>query len=145
MPWWGWIVVGAVLLAAELFVVPTDFYLVFLGAAAIAVGLVGMVGIGLPEWGQFALFGVLSVVALVFFRGWFKRRWPSEPPARVDDTLAGEVGTAIEALAPGATGRVELRGVPWSARNAGADAIAAGARVRVERVEGLTLLVRPAP
>jgi membrane protein implicated in regulation of membrane protease activity len=26
MPWWGWIVVGAVLLGAELFVIPTDFY-----------------------------------------------------------------------------------------------------------------------
>ena len=41
MPWWGWVVVGAALLGAEI-VVPTDFYLVFLGLSALAVGLVGL-------------------------------------------------------------------------------------------------------
>ena len=44
MPWWGWVVVGAALLGAEI-VVPTDFYLVFLGLSALAVGLVGAAGL----------------------------------------------------------------------------------------------------
>ena len=101
MPWWGWIVVGAVLLAAELFVVPTDFFLVFLGSSAIAVGLVGMIGVALPDWGQWALFGVLSLLTLVFFRGWFKSRFHSQPPARVDDTLAGEFGTLAQGTGMG--------------------------------------------
>jgi membrane protein implicated in regulation of membrane protease activity len=144
MPWWGWIVVGAVLLGAELFVVPTDFYLVFVGVAAIAVGLVAWTGVGLPVWGEWALFGVLSVVLLVWFRGWARARWGTRGSRRVDDTLAGEVGVAPDGLAANAAGRVELRGSPWSARNAGAEPIAPGARVRVERVEGLTLHVRRA-
>ena len=38
MPWWGWILVGTLLLAAELFVVQADFYLVFLGFSALVVG-----------------------------------------------------------------------------------------------------------
>jgi hypothetical protein len=144
MPWWGWIVVGAVLLGAELFVVATDFYLVFIGVAAVAVGIVAWTGAGLPAWGEWALFGVLALVLLVFFRGWAKARWASPASARVEDTLVGEVGVATDGLAPNASGRVELRGSPWSARNAGSEPVAAGGRVRVERVEGLTLHVRRA-
>ena len=33
MPWWGWIVVGAVLLGAELLLIDAEFYFVFLGVA----------------------------------------------------------------------------------------------------------------
>ena len=140
MPWWGWVVVGAVLLAAELFVIPTDFFLVFLGFAAFLVGLLGLAGVALPEWGQWATFAVLAVVLLVFFRGWLRARFPK--PTRADDTLVGEIAVAREALAAGATGRIELRGTTWSARNAGDAALAPGDRARVERVEGLTLHVR---
>jgi membrane protein implicated in regulation of membrane protease activity len=140
MPWWGWIVLGALLLGAELFVIPTDFFLVFLGASAIAVGGVAWLGVGLSPAVQWLLFAALAVVAFVLFR----RRWaaraahPANP--RVEG-LVGEIGTAHEPIAAGGTGRVELRGAPWSAQNVG-DAIEPGARVRVERVEGLTLCVR---
>ena len=73
MVWWGWIVVGALLLSAELFV-PTDFFLVFLGVAALLVGGVGLSGLALPVWGQWLLFAALSLVLLVAVRGRLKRR-----------------------------------------------------------------------
>lgn len=142
MPWWGWIVVGAVLLGAELFVIPTDFFLVFVGISALAVGVVGLAGVEAAPWVQWATFGVLSVVSLVFFRGWLKARFARAEVPRVDDTLAGEIGVASEALAPGAVGSVELRGTVWSARNVGEVPLESGARVRVESVDGLTLQVR---
>jgi membrane protein implicated in regulation of membrane protease activity len=141
MPWWGWVVVGAALLAAEIFVIPTDFYLVFLGVSALAVAFVLWLGLDLATSTQLALFAVLAVTSLVFFRRRFKRRTGGSA-ARVDDTLVGERGTAREAIAMGATGRVELRGAPWTARNVGPSAIEAGSAVVVERVEGLTLHVR---
>ena len=140
MPWWGWIVVGAVLLGAELFIIPTDFFLVFLGVSAFAVGLIGFVGIELPQWAQWATFAVLAGLLFVFFRGWLRARWPKA--ARVDDTLVGEIAVAREPLAAGANGQIELRGSTWSAHNAGAVALVLGDRARVERVEGLTLHVR---
>jgi hypothetical protein len=140
MPWWGWIVVGAVLLGAELFIIPTDFFLVFLGASAFAVGLIGFVGIELPQWAQWATFAVLAGLLLVFFRGWLRARWPKA--ARVDDTLVGEIAVTREPLAAGANGQIEMRGATWSARNEGDVALAPGDRARVERVEGLTLHVR---
>ena len=140
MPWWGWVTIAAVLLGAEVFVLPTDFFLVFLGIAALAVGVIGFVGIELPVWAQWATFGVLAVVSLVFFRGWLRARWPKE--TRADDTLVGEIAVTREPLAAGASGQIELRGATWSARNMGDTALAPGDRARVERVEGLTLHVR---
>lgn len=142
MPWWAWIALGAVLLSAELFVIPTDFFLVFLGISAIAVGVLGLAGVESVPWVQWASFGVLSLVSLVFFRRWLKAHLARADVPRVDDTLAGEVGIAREPLAPGGVGRVELRGTSWSARNLGDAALEPGTRVRVERVDGLTLQVR---
>ncbi len=141
MPWWGWIVVG-VLLGAEI-VVPTDFYLVFLGLSALAVGFLGVLGLDAPAWVEWALFGLFSVISFVFFRRQVRARFKqrgSDP--RVDDTLVGEVATLQEALAPGATGRAELRGTTWVARNGGPTPMTAGSRARVERVEGLLLHLR---
>jgi len=142
MPWWGWMVVGALLLASEM-LVPSDFWLVLVGLAALAVGLVTLLAPDLPTAAQWALFAAFALATTWLFRGAVRRRFPSRGSGtRVDDTLVGDAGHALEPLAPGASGRVELRGSPWSARNAGAEPIAAGERVRVERVEGLTLVVR---
>ena len=38
MTWWGWMILGAILLGAELFSIDAQFYLVFLGLAAAFVG-----------------------------------------------------------------------------------------------------------
>ena len=142
MGWWGWIVAGALLLALEL-MVPTDFFVVFLGVAALIVGGVGLAGLELPVWGQWLLFGALSLVLLLAVRGPLKRRLPAGDP-RVDDTLVGEIALIHEHLAAGATGRAELRGTQWTARNDEPTALEPGARARVERVEGLVLHVRRA-
>jgi membrane protein implicated in regulation of membrane protease activity len=45
------------------------------------------------------------------------------------------------ALPPGETCRLEYRGGSWSAVNGGSAEIAAGAKARIERVDGLTLVV----
>jgi membrane protein implicated in regulation of membrane protease activity len=142
MPWWGWVVLGALLLGAEI-LVQTDFWLVFIGLAAIAVGLVASMAPGLSATAEWALFGVFAAASVLFFRRLVRKRFPSRPSdSRLDAPLEGAAGHALEPLAPGAIGRVELRGSTWSARNADAAPIETGARVRVERVDGLTLQVR---
>jgi len=141
MPWWGWILVGTMLLAGELFVVEADFYLVFLGVAALAVGLLDLAAGGGPLWVEWLGFAVLAVVTTVFFRG-RAYRWLRPAGEPVGNAVAGESVVVREALAPGARGQVELRGAVWSARNVGAAPLAAGARARVSKVEGLVLEVR---
>ncbi len=141
MSWWGWIIAGAVLLGAELAVVDAQFYLVLVGAAAIVVGLLA---VGFPALGpelQWAAFGVLSIVLMVFFRarvyGYLRGHPPEVPTGPAGGTL-----TLPAALAPGDSCQVEYRGSYWTARNDGAAPIPAGAHARVTRVHGLTLSVR---
>jgi membrane-bound serine protease (ClpP class) len=60
------------------------------------------------------------------------------------EALVGRTGEARSALAP--AGTVQVAGELWSAEvEAGAPTIAAGERVEVVRVQGLRLVVRPAP
>jgi membrane protein implicated in regulation of membrane protease activity len=142
MPWWAWIVLGALLLGVEI-VVPFDFWLVFTGLAAIATGLLAATVLPDDARVDWAVFGLLAVVSALFFRRLVRRRFVERPAdPRVDDTLVGEVGVLPHVLAPGATGRIELRGTTWSARNAGSEPLEPGSRARVERVEGLLLHVR---
>lgn len=141
MPWWGWIALGAMLFVAEIGFVDMEFYLVFLAASALLVGLVSLAGVELPMWGQWLAFGGLALVSLGFFR---KRLYAKIRAGVADlpDNVEGEVGVARARLEPGATGQVELRGTPWTAYNAGDVALDAGDRVTVERIEGLVLRVR---
>jgi membrane protein implicated in regulation of membrane protease activity len=142
MAWWIWVVLGAALLAAELFLIDAEFYLVFLGVAALGVGFAGAAGLDAPAWGQWLAFAALSVVLLAAFRARLYAKLRSGAVGVAEDALAGETGVAREALAPGARGGAELRGTTWTAHNVGSEPIAAGARFRVERSEGLVLLVR---
>jgi membrane protein implicated in regulation of membrane protease activity len=70
------------------------------------------------------------------------RRLNLEGGAPDIDTLAGETGSVLEAMAPGGNGRVELRGSSWNARNLGTTPLSSGARCTVIRSERLTLLVK---
>ena len=44
MTWWTWMILGGVLLGAELLAIDAQFYLVFLGISSALVGLAGMLG-----------------------------------------------------------------------------------------------------
>ena len=61
-----------------------------------------------------------------------------EPPG----AFTGETAVVLADLGPGEIGPAELRGSPWRARNLGEDTLPAGARCRVERIDGLLLEVR---
>src|SRR5215471_18232772 len=141
MAWWTWFVVGTLLLGIELFAVDAQFFLIFLGASAIIVGVVGMLGIDLPNWLQWILFSGLAVATIVSFRGRVYAKLRQRPLANVDTDVDQRVRIPEE-LPPGKTMRVEYRGSGWTAKNVGQQAIAAGEEARIESVEGLTLHVR---
>ena len=68
MTWWSWMVLGAILLGAELLAIDAQFYLVFLGISAALVGLASLLGIAMPEWAQWTTFAVLSLISFFTFR-----------------------------------------------------------------------------
>ena len=140
--WWHWLVLGLVLVVAEM-AAAGGFYIIFFGVGAIVVGLLASVGAAGPLWMQVLLFTVLSVTSLVLFRNRLLQSFQADPQAPPIDTLVGEIGLASEDIAPGAIGRVELRGSAWMARNRAGGVIARGMRCRVVHVDGLTLAVEP--
>lgn len=142
MPWWGWVTIGAMLLIAEMTIVDLEFYLVFLGISALLVGMLDLATIELPFWMQWVVFAVLAVVSLVVFRHRVYAKLRPPPEGAVQIGVVGDRATAIDAIAPGSTGSVTLRGSNWTGINRGSTVIPAGATCRVERSEGLVLDVR---
>ncbi|NNL66763.1 MAG: NfeD family protein [Myxococcales bacterium] len=140
MVWWQWVVLGAFLLGAEA-VVDTGFYLVFLGAAALCLGGLGLLPLDLSVGTQWLVFAALSAALLVLFRRRMYERVRGDVPDLGEGVHPGEEGVTRGPIAPGAIGTVELRGAEWRARNADPTPIGAGVRVRVEAMEGLVLLV----
>lgn len=141
MPWWMWILLGLVLLGLELMV--GTFYLLFLGLAAIVVGLIAAFGFDGPLWLELLLFVGLAGGLLLLIRRPLLGRFRIQSDTRDVDSLIGEIAVASTPIAPGDLGKVEMRGSSWNARNLGPDSIAAGQRCRVEGVQGLVLSVRP--
>jgi membrane protein implicated in regulation of membrane protease activity len=142
MPWWLWMIAGMALLLAEL-VLPSDFFLFFFGLAAVLVGVLVGVGLGGPAWLPWLLFGVLAIAAVLGLRRPLRQRFARGVPPATGDRLLGEIARLASDLAPGEVGKAELRGSIWSVRTREPHRLEAGRRVRVERVEGLTLWVVP--
>ena len=139
MAGWSWFALAAALFGAEMFFVDAQFYLVFLGAAAVVVGAT-LALVPMTESAQWLLFAVLAIIALVLFR---KRLYEKlrKPQDSVPEALSvGDRVTLPEQLAPGQSCRVEYRGTTWSARNV--DTMLLQGEVVITHVEGLTLLVR---
>jgi hypothetical protein len=145
MAWWAWILLGFVLLLIELST-PGGFYFMFFGLGAGVVGLMKLLGFAGPAWLEWLLFTAVSVVSLALFRGRLLKRFASRGASLPDDVdeLVGLTAVAVESIAPGAEGKVQMRGAQWSARNVGSDPLAAGQQCTVQRVQGLLLDVRPA-
>lgn len=141
MIWWYWMFFGLALIGAEI-MSPGGFYLLFFGIAAVMVGaLVGM-DVVQVAWLQWLLFSILAVLSLLSLRKPLIRLTHGHPPQAMD-TMVGESAILLEELQPGQTGKAELRGSTWSARNIGTVPLSSGQRATVAKVDGLMLWVKP--
>jgi membrane protein implicated in regulation of membrane protease activity len=133
-----WLVVGLVLLGAE--VLTGTFVLLMLGGGALAAAAASLLGLGLI--GSAAMFAVVSVVLLAGrspLRHRLERHTPHTPTRA--EALVGGLATVV-ARVDGHGGRVRIGDDEWSARAFdGAQVIEAGERVTVVRISGATALV----
>lgn len=141
MQWWLWCIFGVALLGVELLAVDAQFYLVFAGLSAVAVGLLGLVGLELPVAGQWLLFAVLAVTAMFTLRRPIYAKLMNRPFGNVSTDLDQRVVLTQE-LAPGKTCRIEYRGSGWTALNIGDEPIPPGGTARIDSIDGVTLRVR---
>ena len=117
MVWWYWMVLGLALLGAEM-TTPGGFYIIFFGLSALLVGTLAGLEIVNADWLQWLLFSVIAVGSLLLFRGPLLARMNDGRKAHAEvDSLVGEVVVPLEALPAGATGKAELRGTTWTAKN----------------------------
>ncbi len=95
---------------------------------------------------QCALFFGVSVVLLALARPVLKRYVNPKIIKTNAESVVGTVGLVTEAidnLAP--AGQVKLGGMVWSARSVSGDPIPVGTQIRVEKIEGVKVLVSPVP
>jgi len=143
--WILWLVLGAVLIVAEIFT--TGFVLLWFGIGALAAALASLVGLDSLVL-QFLIFaGVstgLTAASRTIFVNYFSRE-KSGPTLRTGvDALPGKVGTVVSS-SKGALneGAVKVFGSTWTAYPApGEEPLEAGERVCVECVEGASIYVR---
>ncbi len=139
--------VGIGLLLAEL-LLPTGGVLAVLGVLGLTVA--GVVAFGSDgdvadyAGGGLIALGIASGIAFYVVSRKVLEAHRDEPVRTGSEEMIGAVAEARSSIDP--EGRVWLEGTLWSARlAAGATPIQMGDRVRVEAVDGLTLVVRPEP
>ena len=141
MIWWYWMVVGLALLSAEM-TMPAGFYILFFGLSALVVGTLAGLEVVNADWVQWLLFSAIAVGSLLFFRGPLSPRLDNGRNEQPDvDSMVDEIAIPLEPLAVGATGKAELRGTTWTAKNVGSAPLSKGQRGKVTHVEELTLWI----
>lgn len=136
----AWAAIALVLIAAET-LVPGAF-LLWMGIAAAVVWLLVMLFPGMSLLAQVVLFVALSVVAVLAYLKWGRRRErPSDRPLlnRRAEQHVGRVVVLDRAIV-GGQGRVQIGDAYWVVSGPEADA---GTRVRVIAANGMVLEVRP--
>lgn len=141
MEWWGWAIAGFLLLGAEV-MVPADFFLFFLGLAALIVSGLSAVGLFAAPWAEWLTFALLAITLLGVIRQRIMRRLATETTRADLDEVVGGKAIATSNLGLQERGKVDMRGTSWSALNVGSEPISAGEQCVVEAVDGLELHVK---
>jgi inner membrane protein len=144
MPWWVWLVGGIGLLAIEMFLIDAQFYLVFLGASALVVGLLGLGGVAMPDWAQWLTFAALAIGSMLFFRRRIYALVRGRSGHVAERVTSGDRVVVPTRLEPGQTCRLDYRGTSWAARNVGKQAITANSEAVISSVDDLTLNLKTA-
>jgi len=135
---WHWWILAGMLLILEL--TSPVFFFLWLGFSAAAVGFLLLVFPSIPVEVQLALFGVLSVVAVLAWRKYREARPPvSDQPLlnQRGQQYTGRVFTLDHPIVNG-VGKVTVDDSTWRVK--GPD-LAAGTNVRVVGVDGVVFVV----
>jgi inner membrane protein len=140
--WILWIVLGAILIIAEIFTL--GFVLFWFGVGALAAALIGWLGFGFSL--QFLIFAIVSIALTAMSRTIFVNYFPQNEDALKTgiDSLPGQIGT-VTIASKGALkeGAVKVYGSIWTAFPINeAMPLIEGEKVEVVRVQGSSLYVR---
>ncbi len=135
---WNWVMLGVLLLTAEVFL--SGFFLIWPGIAALVVAVITLMHPTLGVEAQLLTFAGLSILSVAAWLAYRKRH--PEPTSesglnKRGSEHIGRIVTLDEGL-QGGRGKVTLDGIPWLI--SGPD-YPAGTQVRIAGLEGTRLLV----
>jgi membrane protein implicated in regulation of membrane protease activity len=136
-PGWLWMIGGILLLIAE--IIAPGFFLVFVGAAAMATGAFALL-FGLGTAAQLALFALYALLAVLVGRRFYANAAANGGDPLLNDRSARLVGKVVTVVAAvdEHNGRVRVADGEWNARGGPA---APGEQVRITGVDGNCLNV----
>lgn len=143
LAWILWVILGVILIIAEIFTF--GFVLFCFGLGAFAAALVGGLGFGVGL--QFLAFAVVSIVLTVMSRTIFAKYFSHDEKDAVKmgmDALPGQIGT-VTIASRGALqeGAVKVYGSTWTAFPVDDEtALIEGEKVEVVRVQGSSIFVQ---
>lgn len=144
--WILWVVLGLILIVAEIFT--PGFVLLWFGVGALVAALAGIAGLGYQF--QFLIFVVVSTAltaaSRTIFINYFGRQKGEGALKTGVEALPGKVGTVVSSSHGSMQeGAVKVFGSTWTAFPCEGEApLEAGDRVVVERVQGASIYVRRA-
>jgi membrane protein implicated in regulation of membrane protease activity len=140
--WILWIVLGAILIIAEIFTL--GFVLFWFGIGALAAALVGWLGLGFGL--QFLVFAIVSIALTAMSRTIFVNYFPQNEDVLKTgiDSLPGQIGTVtIGSKGALQEGAVKVYGSVWTAFPVDDETpLVEGEKVEVVRVQGSSIYVR---
>ncbi len=143
MIWVMWIILGVVLVIAEIFTL--GFVLFWFGMGALAAAFAGWLGVGFTF--QFLIFAVVSIALTAMSRTIFAKSFSRSAAGEIKmgmDSLPGQIGTVTTA-SNGAlqAAAVKVFGSTWTAFPVdGEGSLIEGEKVEVVRVQGSSIYVQ---
>lgn len=138
-PGWIWAIGGLLLLMAE--IIAPGFFLVFVGAAAIATGLFTLL-FDLELAPQLVLFVLYTALAVMIGKRWYAEPHGGDQRHNINEPTKRLIGRTVTVVTDvdDHGGRVRVGDGEWNARGGPA---AAGERVTITGVDGNCLTVEP--
>ena len=134
-----WFCIGFAFFVLE-FLIP-GFILFFFGIGAWIVAIVSLF-IDIPINTQIIVFISASLVSVVLFRSWLKKKLGTigVNSKQLEDEFIGKIGKAETQIVPGSNGKIDFKGTIWDASSD--DMISAGEHVIITETRSILLIVK---
>jgi inner membrane protein len=134
-----WLVIGLIMLVAELLSVFLVF--VFFAVGACVTALLASVGVLSSIEMQIITFSVISLLSLMAFRKHARQLLDNRGKSFEYNEFIGETAMVIRDIPVSGEGKIYYRGAEWKAVSGHEDPILAGSKVVIVRTEGIVLVV----
>ncbi len=134
-----WLIVGLVMLLAELVSVTLVF--IFFAVGAFATALLAILGIVNEPDTQIMCFSVISFLSLILLRKQAKLLFFKGGKSPEYNEFIGETAMVIREIPQGGEGKIFYRGAEWIATSSHHQAIEAGSKVIIRNTDGIKLIV----